>query len=75
MAKDIKITIIKEIGIISETKNSKIVLGITEVNGVEKYDLRGYYKKKDSDEWQFGKGIRLTEEELFNLGDLIKKVK
>jgi len=74
MAKEVKITVIKEIATICETAKTKIVLGITEVNGIEKYDLRNYFKNQN-DEWQFGKGIRLTEEELFKLGDLIKKVK
>lgn len=75
MAKEIKMTVIEELGVISETENSRIVLSITEVNGVQKYDIRQNYKKKDDEDWQTGKGIRLTEEEMKELAKLVKKIK
>ena len=75
MAKEIKMTVVEEIGTITETENSKLVFRITDVNGVQKYDIRNLYMKKDDTEWQNGKGIRLTEEELKELVKLAKKIK
>ena len=75
MAKDIEMKIVKEIGTLSEVDNSKIMLALTEVNGVQKYDIRQYYKKKDDKEFQVGKGIRLTEDEMKELVKLAKKIK
>lgn len=75
MAKDIEMKVVKEIGTLSEVENAKVMVSITEVNGVEKYDIRQYYKKKDDKEFQIGKGIRLTEDEMKELVKLAKKIK
>ena len=75
MAKEIKMTVVEELGVLHETDNSKLVFSITDVNGVEKYDIRQYFMKKDDTEWQMGKGIRLTEDEMKELVKLAKKIK
>lgn len=75
MAKEIVMNVVEEIGTITESENSKLVLRVTEVNGVEKYDIRNLYMKKTDTEWQNGKGIRLTAEELKELCKLAKKIK
>lgn len=71
---EFKMKTIKEIGVVAESEKNKLVLSITEVNGVEKYDLRNYFMKKDSEEWQMGKGVRMTEDELYKLGEIINSI-
>ncbi len=65
-------TTVKKIGVLNDTGKSTTELRITEVNGEEKFDIRGWYEK-DGEE-RCGKGIRLSEDELRKLVELASTV-
>ena len=73
MAKEFEMKTIEKVGVISDNGKSTIELRITEVNGSEKYDIRGWYEK-DGEE-KCNKGIRLSKEELLELKKLLKNIK
>ena len=73
MAKEFEIKTVKKIGVIRENDKSTVELRITDVNGTERYDIRGWYEDKDGAE-KCGKGIRLTEEELNKLVEIIENM-
>lgn len=60
---------VKKLGVIRQNEKSAVELRITEVNGEERYDIRPWYEK-DGEE-KAGKGIRLTEEEMNTLVEII----
>lgn len=69
MAKEFVLNTVKKLGVIRENDKSTIELRITEVNGEERYDIRPWYEK-DGEE-KCGKGIRLTEDEMNTLVEII----
>lgn len=73
MAKEFEMKTVKKIGVIRENDNSTVELRITEVNGIERYDIRPWWEDKDGNE-KAGKGIRLTEEELNKLVELVEEM-
>lgn len=73
MAKEFEMKTIEKVGVVSDNGKSTIELRITEVNGSEKYDIRGWYEK-DGEE-KCNKGIRLSKEELLELKKLLKNIK
>lgn len=66
---EFKLNTVKKLGVIRENEKSSIELRITEVNGKEMYDIRPWYEK-DGEE-KCGKGIRLSEEEMDTLVEII----
>ena len=66
---EFKLNTVKKLGVIRENEKSRIELRITEVNGKEMYDIRPWYEK-DGEE-KCGKGIRLSEEEMDTLVEII----
>lgn len=66
---EVKMTTVKKIGVIKQNDKSAIELRVTDVNGVQKFDIRPWYEKDGKE--QCGKGIRLSEEEMDTLIDLI----
>ena len=68
--KEFKLETIKKLGIIRENDKSTVELRITKVNDKEMYDIRAWYEKDGVE--QAGKGIRLTEEELNTLVQIIE---
>lgn len=73
MAKEFEMKTIEKVGVISDNGKLTVELRITEVNGSEKYDIRGWYEK-DGEE-KCNKGIRLSKEELLELKKLLKNIK
>lgn len=67
---DFSMKTIEKIGVISEGKTSSLELRKTEVNGTCKWDIRSWYTN-DKGEEKCNKGIRLTDEELYKLGEII----
>lgn len=67
---DFKYEIVNEIGVLSEnTKGWRKELNLVSWNGADpKYDLRDWAPNHE----KMGKGIKLTEEELRELKDIIK---
>lgn len=69
--KELKYEIINEIGVVSESKSGwKLELNRVSWNGNEpKYDLRTWSANHE----KMGKGITLTEDELIQLTEVLKK--
>lgn len=68
--KEFKLETIKKLGVIRENDKSTVELRITKVNDKEMYDIRAWYEKDGTE--QAGKGIRLSEEELNTLVQIIE---
>ena len=66
---DFEMKTVKKLGVIRQNDKSSVELRITEVNGKEAFDIRPWYEK-DGEE-KCGKGIRLTEEEMNTLAEII----
>ena len=73
MANEFKMETIEKLGIISDNGKSRIELRITDVNGSQKYDIRGWYDKDGTE--MCGKGVRLSKEEVLELKKLLKDIK
>lgn len=67
---EFKLETVKKIGVIRENDKSTVELRITKANDKEMYDIRGWYEKDGKE--QAGKGIRLTEEEMNTLVQMIE---
>lgn len=71
---DIKMVTTEKIGVISDNGKNTLELRKTKVNdGEEKYDIRSWYVDSEGEE-RCNKGIRLTEEELLKLGEIINGI-
>ena len=71
---DFSMETIEKIGVISESENNTLELRKTKVNGGEvKWDLRSWYIDKNGDE-KCNKGIRLTDDELYKLAEIINNL-
>ena len=70
---DFEMKTTEKIGVISTNGKYSLELRKTEVKGVEKYDLRSWTTTDDGEE-RCNKGIRLTEEELLKLGEIINGI-
>ena len=73
---EFKMEVVEKIGVISESENGKSTLELrkTKVNDSEtKFDLRNWWVDKDGVE-KCGKGIRLTDDELYKLGEIINNM-
>jgi len=70
---DFSMETIEKIGVISDNGKNTLELRRTKVKDSEKFDLRTWYVTDDGEE-KCNKGIRLTEEELFKLGELINSM-
>lgn len=66
---DFNFEVVKKIGVIRQNEKSSIELRITKVNDSEAYDIRNWFIKDGKE--QPGKGVRLTEEELDKLAEII----
>ena len=70
---DFKMTTVEKIGVIRDTGKNTLELRKTDVNGTVKYDIREWYTDNDGNE-KCNKGIRLTEEEILKLGEIINDI-
>ena len=69
---DVKMETVEKIGIISKNEKNTLELRKTKVNDSVKYDIRSWYVK-DGEE-RCNKGVRLTEEELLKLAEIINDI-
>ena len=71
---DFKIITVDKIGVLNTSEDGKYSLELrkTEVKDTVKWDLRTWWMK-DGEE-QCGKGIRLTDDELYKLGEIINNM-
>ena len=69
---DFKITTVEKIGVLSKSESGKSTLELrkTEVKNTTKWDIRSWWLDNEGEE-KCGKGIRLTDDELYKLGELI----
>lgn len=68
---EVKMETVEKIGIVSDNGRSSLELRVTKVNdGEEKYDIRTWWTDDKNCE-RYNKGIRLTEDELLKLGEII----
>lgn len=71
---DLKYDVKEKLGVISESGKSSLELRLVSFNdGDYKYDIRPWWNDDKGVE-KMGKGIRLTEEELRTLTDIVDKV-
>ena len=71
---DFKMETTEKIGVISTNGKYSLELRKTKVNsGKEKYDLRQWTTTDDGEE-RCNKGVRLTEEELLKLAEIINDI-
>ena len=71
---DIKMETTEKIGVISDNGKNTLELRKTTVNGEnEKFDIRSWYVDSEGNE-KCNKGIRLTEDELLKLGEIINSM-
>lgn len=72
---EFKMETVEKIGVISESDNGKSTLELrkTNVNDSVKWDIRSWWTDKDGEE-KCGKGIRLTDDELYKLGEIINNM-
>lgn len=66
---EFKLETVKKIGVIRENEKSTVELRVTKVNDKEMYDIRAWFEKDGKE--QAGKGIRLSEEEMNTLVEII----
>ncbi len=66
--------VVEKIGVISDNGRNAIELRLVSFNGGDaKYDIRPWWEDDKGVE-RMGKGIRLTEDELKKLADIVDKV-
>lgn len=71
---DFKMETTEKIGVISTNNKYSLELRKTRVNGgEEKFDLRSWTTDEEGNE-KCNKGIRLTDEELYKLGEIINNM-
>ncbi len=70
---DFKMEVVEKIGVISDSGKSTLELRKTNVKDSVKWDIRAWYNDKDGVE-KCGKGIRLTDDELYKLGEIINNM-
>lgn len=72
---DFKMEVVEKVGVISTSENGKSTLELrkTNVKDSVKWDIRVWFTDKDGDE-KCGKGIRLTDDELYKLGEIINNM-
>lgn len=72
-SEEVKYEVVKEIGTISETEKSRMLLRIVKWNNSEpKYDLRSWWTDKEGNE-KCSKGITLTKEQLKEFAKIATK--
>lgn len=70
-ATEVKMETVKKIGVIADNGRNSLELRVTKVNdGEEKYDIRSWWFDDKNIE-RYNKGIRLSEDELLRLGEII----
>ena len=68
---EVKMETVKKIGVIADNGRNSLELRVTKVNdGEEKYDIRSWWVDDKNIE-RCNKGIRLSEDELLRLGEII----
>ena len=71
---EVKYEVIEKIGVISDNGRASTELRLVSFNdGEPKYDIRPWWEDDKGIE-KMGKGIRLTEDELKKLADIVDKV-
>ena len=69
---DFAMKTIEKIGVISEDKGKSLELRKVEVKGTVKWDIRRWFM--DGDQEKCEKGVRLTDDELLRLNEIISSI-
>ena len=68
---EVTFNVVKKIGVISKSEKNSLELRVVSWNGGdEKYDIRTWWTDKNGVE-KCGKGVRLSEEELARLAEIL----
>ena len=70
---EFKMETVEKIGVISDNGKNTLELRKTKVNDNVKWDIRSWYTDDDGNE-KCNKGIRLTDDELFKLSEIINNM-
>lgn len=70
---EFKMETTEKVGVINTTSRGSLELRKTKVNDTEKWDIRMWMTDDEGNE-KCGKGIRLTDDELYKLGEIINNM-